>query len=305
MNYARTMSYLVLIGLISGANIVYAESPTVAVFDFDIGTVETGRVKVTTNQGSSAANFESSRQTSLLTHKLIANLTSTKEVKIVERANLDAIMREVQLSQTEVISPDNAIRIGKMLGADFLIFGSISMLDPSIEIKTLPYNVGKQRIMSLVVGATIRLVKTETGKIEVAGDMQAEKTLKQLNPVGSDTSIPQKFQDEVYSDLANKLASHIINTLVPIKVATYSGNTVYLARAGLTKGSRYEVIKLGEPIRHPDDPTKILGNTEEVIAIIQVTDGLKEMSKGFVEEWRGPEQSIPEGAICRSVESDE
>jgi len=287
--------------LFSG-NIAFAEPPTVAVFDFDIGTVETARTKVTTSQGSSAANFEVSRQTSLLTPKLLANLASTREVNVVERANLDAIIREIQLSQTEVISPDDAIRIGKTLGADYLIFGSISMVDPRIEINPLPYNAGNQKIMSLVVGATIRLVKTETGKIEVAGDLQAEKTSKQLNPVGSDTSIPQKFQDEVYSDLANKLASHILNALAPVKVATYAGNTVYLARAGLAKGSRYEVIKLGELIRHPDDPTKIIGNTEELIAIIQVTDGLKNMSKAFVEEWRGTDQTIPEGAICRPLD---
>ncbi|GJL65518.1 MAG: hypothetical protein NPIRA05_04890 [Nitrospirales bacterium] len=297
---------VVILGIMLSLNIsghlVHAETPTVAIFDFDIGKTVTANLRVTVDQHSRNISFEASTQTSLLTNKLITQLTKSKEVQVVERAKIHAIMKELQLSQSEMINPEHAVRIGQMLGADYMMFGSVSMLDPSIHVKQLPYNAGRTKVMSFVAGATIRLVKTETGEIEAAADVQAEKQERKINPEGSLAEMPQKFQDDVLTELANKLTSNVINTLVPIKVATYAGETVYLARAGLTTGSRFEVVKLGEAITHPDDPQKILGYTEESLAIISVTDGLTGMSKAQVDEWISAERSIPKGSICRPLE---
>ncbi len=290
-----------ILALALSTSLSYAKSPTVAIFDFDIGTTESAFIKVTTERGSSSANFESSRQTGLLTNKLITKLTNSREVAVVEREKMATIVGEVQMGQTELTNPENAIRIGQMLGADYMIFGSITMLDPRVSFKQLPYNAGSQKIMSMVVGATMRLVNTETGQIEAAADLQAEKSTKLVNPSDTSATIPQQFQDEIYSDLANKLASNVVNTLSPIKVANFSGDTVYLARAKLPKGSRYEVVKLGEEIRDPDSG-ELLGQTEEQIAIIQVTAGLKSMSKAKVDEWIVSEKTIPKGSICRQLE---
>lgn len=276
----------------------HAAPPTVAIFDFDIGTTETARLRVTTTEkGTKNAEFSASHQTSLLTNKLITELTNSRAISVVERDKIASIMVETSMSESDMTNPDHAIRIGQMLGADYMVFGSISMLDPRVTIKQLPYNAGTQKIMSLTVGATMRMVKTETGLIEAAADMQAEKSTKQVNPTGG-TDIPQKFQDEVYSDLAQKLASRIVNTLNPIKVASYSGDTVYLARASLPQGNRYEVVKLGEEIRDPDT-NELLGQTEERIAIVEVTAGLKKMSKAKVNEWVVENKAIPKGSICR------
>ncbi|GJL53132.1 MAG: hypothetical protein NPIRA02_02640 [Nitrospirales bacterium] len=284
--------------------LVHAEPPSVAIFDFDIGTTVSSRLKVTVNKSSSNVNFETTRQTNLLTNKLITKLTTSQEVKVVERAKIEALVTEIELSQSEMTNPEHAIRIGHMLGADYMIFGSISMLDPSIHVKQLPYNAGRTKIMSLTAGASVRLVKTETGQVEAAADLQAEKKVREINPEGSLNEMPQTFQDDVFSELADKLASNIINTLVPIKVATHAGNTIYLARAGLSRGSRFEVVKLGEAITHPDDPTKILGHIEETLAIISVTDGLQGMSKAQIDEWISAERSIPKGSICRPIQEE-
>ena len=291
----------------------HAGKPTVAVFDFEIGITETNRSKVTTNKVPHSVENQTSRQTSLLTNKLITELTTSRAVIVVERDKVASIMVEANLSEAQMTDPKHAIQMGKMLGADYLIFGSITMLDPSVRVKQLPYNAGSQKIMSLVIGSTIRMMRTETGQIEAAADLQAEKKMvkNETTPILLDKnqiqinkdvgkSLPQKFQDEVYSDLARKLASRIINTLNPIKVANFSGDTVYLARGALPKGNSYEVVKLGEEIRDPDT-NELLGQTEDRIAIIQVTAGLKSMSKAKVSEWIAEDKTIPKGSICRSI----
>jgi len=277
-----------------------AANPTVAVFDFDIGTTETARLLITTEKGTSSGQFSTSRQTSLLTNKLITQIANSRAVEVVERQKISAIMSEARLSQSDLAYPDRAIKLGRLLGADYMVFGSISMLDPRISIKKLPYNAGLQKTISLNVGANMRMVKTETGKIEAAADLKSEMTSDQINPLdGND--IPQKFQDEVFSDLAAKLASRIVDSVNPIKVANFSGDTVYLARASLPAGNRYEIVKLGEEIRDPDT-NDLLGQTEERIAIVQVTAGLQKMSKATVSEWIVEEKVIPKGSICRRID---
>ena len=232
---------------------------------------------------------------------------------VVERDKVAAIMVEASLSEAEMTDPKHAIQMGKLLGADYLIFGNINMLDPNVTYKNLPYNAGTQKIMSLVIGSSIRMIRTETGQIEAAADLQAEKKKiqNQTGPVAAGNNqrqinadvgklLPQKFQDDVYSELAKKLASRIVNTLNPIKVANFSGDTVYLARGALSKGNTYEVVKLGDAIRDPDT-NELLGQTEDRIAIIQVTAGLKSMSKAKVNEWIVEDKAIPKGSICRKV----
>lgn len=296
-----------------GWSVIYAHAgkPTVAVFDFEIGTIETNRTKVTTNKVVNSKETQNSRQTNLLTNKLITELVTSRAVRVVERDKVAAIMVEANLSEAQMTDPKHAIQMGKMLGADYLIFGSITMLDPSVKVKQLPYNAGSQKTMSLVIGSTIRMMRTETGQIEAAADLQAEKKQikNETTPVAVEKNqtqinkdvgnvLPQKFQDEVYSELAEKLAARIVNTLNPIKVANFSGDTVYLARGALPKGDSYEVVKLGEEIRDPDT-NELLGQTEDRIAIIQVTAGLKSMSKATVSEWIVEDKTIPKGSICR------
>jgi len=292
----------ILMGILLNWSIVQAEKPTVAVFDFDVGKSVAASFTVSIDGQSSNASFEISRQTNLLTNKLVTRLTSSREVRVVERKKMQMLMQESQLSESEMTDPANAIQMGKMLGADYMMFGSISILDPSIYVKNLPYNAGRTKVMSLVAGATIRLVNTESGQVEAAADLQAEQTTREINPERNLKDMPQKFQDQVFSDLADKLASNIVNTLVPVKVAMAKGDTVYLARAGLTKDVRCEIVDLGDPIPHPDDPSIILGYMEESIAIVRVTDGLKNMSKAQVEEWLSADQTIPKGSICRPIE---
>lgn len=278
-----------------------AEKPTVAVFDFDIGNTETAEVQISTQDGSERHRVERSRTTSLLTNKLITKLTNSGAVAVVEREKMHQIMQEVQLTQADLTDPGHATRVGKLLGADYMVFGSITLVEPGVTIRELPYGAGRQKVTAMTVGGTMRLVRTETGRIEAAADLQASKSAKQMHPENLSRRVPQHFQDAVYSKLVDKLAAKVINNLSPIKVAQQSGDTLYLTRAGLDEGRRYEVVRLGEVIKHPDTGA-VLGQEEERIASIKITAGLKGMSKATVTEWVASEQHVPPGSICRPLE---
>ncbi len=289
-----------LVALLASAA-AHAEQPTVAVFDFELGTTPSTQVTVTDDAGTSSSEVEQTAQTSLLTNKIVTELTQSGAVSVVERKKMGQIMEEAQLTQQDLAEASTAAELGKLLGAEYMVFGSVDALRPSVSIEELAYDAGEQKVMSLTASATARLVETETGEIVAAEDLQVSRSSEQLNPADTSRSIPASFYRSVLNDLAGKLSSRLVTVISPIKVAQQEGDTVYLARSRLEAGERLEIVKLGEEIVDPDSG-EVLGKTEDRVAVVEVTEGLSSMSKAQVVEWRAEEQRIPSGSIARPMD---
>lgn len=93
--------------------------------------------------------FEKEKQESLakgLAEILITELSQVQEIQVVERQQLNAIIEEMQLAQTGLLSENTSIEVGKLLGAKFLVLGSF-MAVPGNTIRV-----------------DARIVEVETGK---------------------------------------------------------------------------------------------------------------------------------------------
>jgi len=51
------------------------------------------------------------------------------DLKVVERDKIDYVLREIEMAQAGKISPETAIQVGKLLGAQLMVFGNITQLD--------------------------------------------------------------------------------------------------------------------------------------------------------------------------------
>lgn len=80
-----------------------------------------------------------------LTEMLITALIQGDRFNVMERVQLEKILKEQSLSQTGVIDAETAIEVGKLSGLEGVVVGSISQLKSSIEADT-------------------RLIEVETGK---------------------------------------------------------------------------------------------------------------------------------------------
>jgi hypothetical protein len=76
-----------------------------------------------------------------------ARIGDGKNVKIVERAGMEKIMKEQNFSVSDRVDPATAIRLGRLLGAGKMVFGSVSKLDTQYVI-------------------SVRMVDVETGVID-------------------------------------------------------------------------------------------------------------------------------------------
>ena len=295
-------AYLIaLVGLLCLMNCTMgAERPTIVVFDFTVGETATGNITVQSDPGGSRTSIRSEYKTDLLTDKLITALVQSKKVSVVERKKLDTIMQEMDLTKAELTDPNKSAKVGKLLAADYLLHGSLSMLDGNITYETLPYNLGQQRITEFLVGADIRIVHTETGKIIVAKSEKVKSIKRETNPSDRGSNISVAFQHEIYDELVRRLTARVIDTLFPIKVAYFSEGIAYLNRPNLEEGLQYEVVSLGEVIKDPDTG-EILGQAETKIAIVKVVRGMEKVSTAEVVQWFTSAKSIPQGALCRVI----
>ena len=169
---------------------------TVAILDFDNNSIDDAERLNNLGKG--------------LSDILITNLSSASELRVVERENIQFIMDEIRLNDSTIAGKSltdkqYAVRIGKLLGAQSVIFGSFMKLGKQLRID-------------------VRLVKTETGEIlktsYVSGkdnkilelsQKLALKLCEELEIEGSKKEIPKPTSDipleagMAYSEALSKL----------------------------------------------------------------------------------------------------
>ena len=59
-----------------------------------------------------------------LAQMLISDLTGTPGVAMVERTQLQAILNELELGHSGKVDPETAARVGKLLGAEYMVLGT-------------------------------------------------------------------------------------------------------------------------------------------------------------------------------------
>ncbi len=84
---------------------------------------------------------------------------------VVEREELQSILREHQLSVEGVLNRSQVKEFGKLSGVDAFIAGTIPMVIPDREL----YENGNIRYIAAQVGVTCRMIDVETGEVLWAG----------------------------------------------------------------------------------------------------------------------------------------
>ena len=88
--------------------------------------------------------------------KLITALHKTGSVDLVERSQLERVMEEHRLDMSDLIDASSAKRLGKMLGAEAIVTGTIRDLGGTVDIHA-------------------RMIDVETGVIRATGDVEIVK----------------------------------------------------------------------------------------------------------------------------------
>jgi len=152
--------------------------------------------------------------------KLITQLVALHRFKVIERSQLDKVLKQQSLGLSGVVDVNSATAVGHVLGADAVLIGSITQEEKKISVDA-------------------RLVNTETAEVLTANDAYGKPN-----------------DPEELRKMAAKIAVAVYNAMplaqgTVIKVETSEFMVDLGEDKGLKKGMKVVVFKEGEEIKHP------------------------------------------------------
>jgi len=276
----RRLSMLLCLMVIFSLN-SSAQKKRIAVLNFDYGTV----------RGSVSSIFGTDQDigkgvADLLVNKLVKDGTYS----VIERKELDKVLTEQNFSNSNRADPATAAKIGRVLGVDAIVVGSITQFGRDDKSNTIGggalgglsgrFGVGgiQRRNAKAVVGLSARIVDVNTGEVLAVADGKGESKRSGASLVGAgggggsaagggydmtSSNFSQTVLGEAVHDAVNSVAAELNQNAqrLPTRVVTVdglvadvTGNSVTLnvgTRAGVKVGDHLQIVRKVKDIKDP------------------------------------------------------
>ena len=290
MNKIKQLLVLTIVScvLLFSASSLLAARPTIAVLDFtaDKDTITFGHGFIVRETVESSTKF--------LTSELMTFLVKANKFDVVERSRMKDILTEQEFSESGYISPETAVKLGKLIGADYFVMGKIEQFQAGIENKKIPYTNEVKKQYEGKITVNVRIVDSRGGKVVTANKFVVEhEDLNRKNEV-----TPDDFLDALKEKAVKDIVNGIVEGVFPLKIIKITGNKVYINRgAGVSfkVGDTLTVMSQGEGLVDPDTGES-LGSAEEVVGQVEVDAIQKKFSTAKIVSGAG---QIKKGAIVR------
>jgi curli biogenesis system outer membrane secretion channel CsgG len=222
------------------------------------------------------APYAQARIGNTATDILITELVKSGKFIVIERDKMDKIMEEQKLGQSGAIDPSTAAKVGKILGLNAIVTGSISQFGVKSEGKDFLVTQSKQQIVECTVD--VRVVDAETGRVLLAdsGKGVARKASGTVLGMGNKSKYDETLEGEALRAAIVKFVDNIISQVNKkpwsCRVAAVKDGKIYLnagEEAGLEVGQKLKVFSQGAEIL---DPTTglVIGQEENELGVIKV-----------------------------------
>ena len=271
----------------------------IAIMDFDYATVHAGVSAIFGQDidiGKGVADL------------LVTNLVKDGSYSIIERKALDKILAEQNFSNSDRANPASAAKIGKLLGVDAILVGSITQFGN--ETKNLGLGGAGGGLLGhglggfghknskAIVGLSARLVDIDTGEIMAVAEGKGESSRSSTSMLGGGGNWhgwggghvdfgSSDFQSTIIGE-AVKLATDKLTTdvvagkeklqvrtvVVQGLVAAVDGGLVVLnvgAKAGVKVGDELSVERVSKEIKDPATG-QVLRRLSSSIGVVKVSD---------------------------------
>ena len=217
--------------------------------------------------------------------ELATQLVQTGKFTVIERAQLDAILREQNLGASGAVTSATAAKVGKLLGVQLLLTGSItafSIKRTSIGLRGIggSYSNAESKVDA-------RLVNTETGEVMIVAVGQGNKRMGggYFKGVSAEQTFDQGAAQEALRPAVEQVVlklSEQTNSLQSMTPAAPEGQIVstragsyYINRgagAGIKVGQKFQVHHVVDEIKDADG--RLLDKVIEQTGVLEVTQVL-------------------------------
>jgi len=276
-----------------------ARKKRIAVFDFDYATVHQYSYAIF------GRDIDVGRGISDL---LVTMLVKDGTYSVIERKNLDKILGEQNFSNSDRANPASAAKIGKLLGVDAIIVGSVTQFGNDTKntgVGGVGAGLGKvglggfsRKESKAIVGIDSRIVDIDTAEILAVAEGKGESKRTSTSMTGGGGGWggfgaggvnfgASDFQNTIIGE-ATKAATEMLSTnliagnsklavrtvVVEGLVAAADGGQIIInvgAKSGLKVGDQMNVERLSREIKDPATG-KVIRRMTAPVGVIKITD---------------------------------
>lgn len=243
-------------------------------------------------------------------------------LEVVERTQLEAILREQQLARSGIVDPATAVEMGKILGVDYILGGRITEFGIRDESQLggiiSQYSLGVRIKRSTArVRADVRLIDVRTGRILMAETGEGRETRNDLTLVGAklfdwlagvdfgsrewaESQIGRATRKAV-EDIAKKIAVYFPTEAEVIAVMSSDEFIIDRGRfQGVRIGDTYEVFRVST-VRNSKG--QVVWTDTVSLGTAKVTDVQDERAKLRFTRRSREGNEVREGDLVRAVNS--
>lgn len=271
----------------------------VAVMDFDYATVHAGVAQIFGQDVDVGKG---------ITDLLVKYLVKDGSYSVIERKAMDKILAEQNFSNSDRANPTSAAKIGKLLGIDAMIVGSITQFGNETKNTGLGgaggglggFGIGgfSHKKSKAIVGIDARIVDIDTGEILAVAEGKGESSRESTSLLGgggnwhgfgagaadfSSSDFQNTIIGEAVKAAVEKTSTEVIagqdklvarTIVVQGLVAAVDGGQVILnvgGKAGVKVGDELSVERVTKEIKDPSTG-QVLRRMSNQIGVVKVTD---------------------------------
>jgi len=276
-----------------------ARKKRIAIIDFEYGTVRSGVA------GLFGTDVDVGKG---ICDLLVKHLVRDGSYTLIERRALDKILAEQNFSTSDRANPATAAKIGKILGLDAIVVGSITQFGNETK-ETKVGGVGGaiggfglggfgKKKSKAIVSIDARLIDVDTGEILAVADGKGESKRESTSLLGGGGSWhgfgaggvdfgSSDFQETIIGEAVKLAVEQLSTNVITAKdklqvrtvvveglVAAVEGDSVILnvgAKAGLKVGDQLSIERVSKEIKDPATG-KVIRRMSSKIGVIQVTE---------------------------------
>jgi len=210
---------------------------------------------------------------------LTTSLVKTARFEIVERNKIDKVFKEQNFGMSGMVDESTAAEVGKLLGAEYVVFGSITSATRK-DIDKFGYI-----LVRIEVGIDVRAVNTTSGKILLSESAIGLSESKLVTTAAGVIVSGAIDYNSAYADASRDaitIIGHKIADLSPLIgfVLTVDPNQVLIdvgEEQGVKNGDIFVAFTVGNEIIHPATG-KHIGWRKEIIQELKVVSTEKTMA---------------------------
>ena len=211
------------------------------------------------------SGYTEAKVAEIMTEELTSALYQSGRYTVIERNQMATVLKEVGFQMTGAVDPNKAVEAGKLLGAQYVVIGKVTMagVDANTPGSLTNTVLGIKAVGTLKgkIGVNYRFIDVQTGEIKYIGDAEGSE------PGNTKENAIYKACKEAAKNVIKEMVSNI-----KARVADISGDDIYIdagKEGGFRTGENLDIVRETSPI---EINGKIVGMKEINIGTAKVTE---------------------------------